>query len=251
MNALLNRVRAGVSTRATRNVSFAFRPMNLAAPIASFTFDDFPRSAWTVGGPIMAAAGVRGSYYVSGGFEGQTRDGIEHFRRDDLAALHEAGHEVGCHTFDHLRLTTASRADADATIARNAAFVRETLGDVAMTSFAYPYGDVTIPTKRYIGTKFPIARGIWDKVNTGRADMNQLRSVGMERKSFDRIDFDAHIAETVANKGWLIFYSHDVDEDPTAYGCRPGQLEDMIARVKAAGIEILPVKDAAARIVNG
>ncbi len=251
MNALLNRVRTSVNTRATRSVSFAARPMKLSAPLVSFTFDDFPRSAWSVGGPIMAAADVRASYYVSGGFEGRTRDGVEHFRRDDLAALHEAGHEVGCHTFDHLRLTTASRADADATIARNDAFVRETLGDVAMTSFAYPYGDVTIPTKRYIGAKFPIARGIWDRVNTGRADMNQLRSVGMERKSFDGVDFDAHIAETVASKGWLIFYSHDVDENPTEYGCTPKQLEGMIARVTAAGVEILPVKDAAARIVNG
>jgi hypothetical protein len=43
------------------------RPVKMqnTAPLFSFTFDDFPRSALEVGGKILRAHGVAGTYYVS------------------------------------------------------------------------------------------------------------------------------------------------------------------------------------------
>ncbi len=37
------------------------KPSRLAGyrPVASVTFDDFPRNAWTLGGPVLARHGVR------------------------------------------------------------------------------------------------------------------------------------------------------------------------------------------------
>ena len=40
-------------------------------PIVSFTFDDVPDSALRVGAAILEACGVRGTFYISGGLEGQ------------------------------------------------------------------------------------------------------------------------------------------------------------------------------------
>ena len=50
------------------------RPARLAGrrPVASISFDDFPKSAWTLGGPVLARHGVRGTYYTGGSFCGQT-----------------------------------------------------------------------------------------------------------------------------------------------------------------------------------
>jgi peptidoglycan/xylan/chitin deacetylase (PgdA/CDA1 family) len=42
------------------------RPARLAGlrPVGSITFDDFPKSAWTQGGAVLAKHGMRGTYYI-------------------------------------------------------------------------------------------------------------------------------------------------------------------------------------------
>ena len=64
------------------------RPAKLAGqrPVASISFDDFPKSAWTAGGPVLAKHGMRGTYYTAGGFCGRTVDGMEFY---DAANLKE------------------------------------------------------------------------------------------------------------------------------------------------------------------
>ena len=42
--------------------------LDLTSPIASPTFDDFPRIAWTVCRRILEDAGFRGTYFVSATF---------------------------------------------------------------------------------------------------------------------------------------------------------------------------------------
>ena len=69
--------------------------------IVSFTFDDFPRSAWTAGGKVLAEYGVRGTYYASLGLMGQNTPVGEMFGPPEIEAVAEAGHELACHTHDH------------------------------------------------------------------------------------------------------------------------------------------------------
>ena len=66
--------------------NLAVRPARLAGhrPVASITFDDFPKNAWTLGGPVLARHGVRGTYYTAGGFCGRTVDGTVFYDGDDL-----------------------------------------------------------------------------------------------------------------------------------------------------------------------
>lgn len=251
MIAVLDRIAKSATIRVTRNVSLEKRKSRLTAPLASFSFDDVPRSAWTNGAPIIEAAGGRATYYVAGKFCGTTEDGIDYFTADDMKAMAARGHEVGCHTFGHVRLSKAGGEDIDAQLAQNLAFVREALGDVRLASFAYPFGDADLRTKGALAQRFPIARGINPGVNAGTVDMAQLRANPLEKRSFDSIDFDALIAQAKATNGWLVFFGHDVSDDPSPYGCTPQQLQSVVSKVKAAGIEIMPVKSAAARVVFG
>lgn len=251
MIAVLDRIAKSASQRVTRNVSLEKRKSRLTAPLASFSFDDVPRSAWTNGAPIIEAVGGRATYYVAGKFCGTHEDGQDYVTRDDVRQMAARGHEVGCHTFDHLRLGTASGAEIDATLAKNEAFIREVLGDFRFGSFAYPYGDADLRSKAIMGDRFPLARGIHAGVNAGAVDMAQLKAIPIETRNFGQVDFDGLIAQAKATNGWLVFFGHDVREQPTAYGCTPEQLSSIVGKVKDAGIEILPVKSAAARVVFG
>ncbi|MEE9184603.1 MAG: hypothetical protein V3U39_09040, partial [Acidimicrobiia bacterium] len=47
----------------------------LPAPVVTFTFDDFPQSAWSVGGRILERHNARATYFLSAKFCGQMISG--------------------------------------------------------------------------------------------------------------------------------------------------------------------------------
>ncbi|MBW3558998.1 MAG: polysaccharide deacetylase family protein [Proteobacteria bacterium] len=235
----------------TRRVRLKTARSRLTAPVASFTFDDFPRSAWKVGGPILARHAAKATYYVSGRFCDRYEDGLEYYSRDDLRALYAAGHEVGCHTFSHRRSPRVPSRELEADFDRNQVFVRDTLGDVVMSSFAYPYGDASPRTKALAGRRFPVSRGIRSGVNGRTLDLGQLKAVPLEIRSWTAKAVEREVELARQTGGWIIFFSHDVSEAPSPYGATPTMLGHALDRVKAAGIEILPVKHAYARATFG
>ncbi len=237
-------------------VRLRIAPLSRAAPIAvgsqrgmmSLSFDDFPISAWTEGGRVMADHGVHATYYVSGSLCGQVHDDMRQFEVAHLQAVAEAGHEIGCHTFDHISALKARAAEFHASIDRNAHWVAERLDGYAMETFAYPFGDWSIGTKRSVAKRFKCARGVLRGVNNGKVDRAGLVSIGLESKSLATFDMEAVAVKAAAQGAWLVLYGHDVGDRSSPYGCSPKQLERMILAAKAAGLDILPVKDALARI---
>jgi peptidoglycan/xylan/chitin deacetylase (PgdA/CDA1 family) len=232
--------------------SFSARQVasKLTAPLASISFDDIPHSAARVGAPILEAAGIRGTYYMCGGHSGQTFEGRPQHEVADLIALAQAGHEIACHTFGHpnvVAIDDAARAkDADL----NAAFVIDQVGAPKPVSFAYPFGRVSGAAKAFYSGRFASCRGVYAGVNAGMMDFSELRAVGIESRSHDMGRVRALIDEAKAKNGWLIFFSHDVDANPTAHGCTPRDLEDVIGALADAAIETVTVAQAATRVLN-
>lgn len=215
-------------------------------PVASLSFDDFPRTAWTVGGPILARHGVLATYYTVGSFCGQTVDGVEQYQLDDLRAVAAAGHEIASHTFCHRAVYDSDDAALMRDEAANDAFFRQALGDYRATSFAYPFGEASVRTKSLFGELYPTSRGIVDGVNAGWMDLAQLKACGIEKKHWSRARIEDQVAEAVERQAWLIFFTHDISADPTPYGATPQMLEHAIETLKAKGVEILTVKAALA-----
>jgi peptidoglycan/xylan/chitin deacetylase (PgdA/CDA1 family) len=238
-----------INNLATRNIPVKLVRSRLDRPVASITFDDFPKSAWRAGAPILDRHGAKATYYAAGRFCGLTEDGIDYFTADDLTGLRDAGHEVGCHTFSHQYGTGVSSRDLDQDAARNQAFVGDLLGDYPLSSFAYPYGDVSPRTKLLYSNRFPTSRGIRRGVNAGWIDLAQLKAIGLEHKAWDPAAIEAAVAQAVERNGWIIFFTHDVSETPSPYGVTPDMLDHALRTVKAAGIDILPVKHALARLI--
>jgi peptidoglycan/xylan/chitin deacetylase (PgdA/CDA1 family) len=223
----------------------------LTRPVASFTFDDFPKSAWSAGGPILAKHEAHATYYAAGSRCGIFADGSEQYDRSDLAAVAAAGHEIGCHSFGHVPSSTVSSAALDEDRERNAAFLRETLGDVSLASFAYPYGEVVPRTKLLFGRAFGSSRGIRSGLNAGMIDLAQLLVVPLTDIENDPAMLERTLEGARASNAWIVFMTHDVVEKHEVYGCRPATLDRVLAATRAAGIDILTMKHALARAVVG
>lgn len=237
MSAFLDKMRR----RAGRYLDVRPADVRPARGVLSLSFDDIPASAWTEAGPILAHHGVKATYYVCGGLSGGRNLDLPQFEVEHLQALHEAGHEVGCHTYDHVSTLTLAPAELDASLARNAAWVAERLDGYEMQTFAYPFGDCALGSKSVIDKRFLCGRGVRDGINSGRADRNLLQAIGLESRRLLGYDLEALVAETAASKGWLIAYGHDVSDAPTPYGCRAEDIDRLIRLAKAADLDIQPV----------
>ena len=230
---------------ATRQLPIKLARLNPGRPLASFSFDDFPKSAWTVGGPILDRFGAKATYFAVGGFCGRRFEDVEQYDEATLKAVHAAGHEIGCHTFSHEHGPGQPSSGLREDIARNAAFLRERLGE-APTTFAYPYGEVSPRTKALVAKAFAASRGIRAGVNGAVSDMAQLRAVPLEARSWNALEVERWVEAARTSKGWLIFFSHDVSDDPSPYGCTPAMLSHALTCVSQAGIDIVTMKEALA-----
>jgi len=229
---------------------FPASPVGIRAPggILSISFDDFPVTAWTEAGPVLAQHGVKATYYVAGGLCGGTNLNLPQFEVAHLQALAEAGHEVGCHTFGHESVLPMSRAQLNDSLDRNAAWVAERLDGNRMETFAFPFGDWSYGAKSTIARRFRSGRGVRDGLNAGKADRAGLLAIGLESRRLPDYDLGALTKAAADRDGWLIAYGHDVMDRPTPYGCRARDLEDLILAAKRAGLTILPVAQALDRL---
>ena len=217
--------------------------IRLKQPIVSFTFDDAPKTACTHGGAILGRYGYLGTYYCAGDLLGKSHPSLGVYcDAEDVRALIREGHEIGCHTRSHLDCQTAPRAEIERDMADNRKLFAEEF-DQTLTSFAYPFGVVTLGAKLAASAQYSSARGIRPGINRNVADLAQLKAISvysnLQLDVFQRI-----IEETRQSRAWLIFYTHDVDEEPSAYGCTPSEFEAVVRLVYDSGCEVLPIKNA-------
>jgi len=217
-----------------------------AGGIVSFTFDDFPRSAYITGGAILQNHGAHGTYYAALSLMTATTDLGQHFTADDLHHLLADGHELGCHTFSHLSCSLNSVRTIEADLTKNQAELHKVLPGYQLYQFAYPYGHVSVRAKRIAGHFFCSSRSTYPGINTAGSDLNLLLAARLYSRT-PSPHIRSLISEAVANCGWLIFYTHDVEQHPSPYGCTPQYLEDAVKCALDSGATILTVGQALIR----
>jgi peptidoglycan/xylan/chitin deacetylase (PgdA/CDA1 family) len=214
------------------------------APIISFTFDDFPRSAWLTGGAILERFGLRGTYYASLGLMGQTAPTGAICLPQDVSALVARGHEVGCHTFEHRHSWDTKTGVFERSLIDNKIALETLIPGAIFTTFSYPISPPWPHTKRLVGSRFACARGGGQTFNDGHADLNYLSAYFLEKSRHDPVAVRNLIERNRAARGWLIFATHDVCDAPTPYGCTPGFFEDIVECSVKSGARIVPVAEA-------
>jgi peptidoglycan/xylan/chitin deacetylase (PgdA/CDA1 family) len=215
-------------------------PVKFARPVVSFTFDDFPRSAYLEGSTILERYGGLGTYYTSLGLMNTTGDLGQHFTERDIHELLIAGHEIGCHTYRHSDAWGMTAEEYGASIEQNRKALEIIFPGYGFVSFSYPFGSVTPAVKRIAGQQFITARGIRVGINAGTADLNLLKAVPLyERLGLERVN--EFISENLKRNGWLILYTHDVRPDYSHYGCSPAFFSSVVKRVSESGNRIATV----------
>ena len=221
------------------------RPVALGnlGPIVTFTFDDFPRSALTVGGSILESLDARATYYVSMGLMDSENALGPQFSREDLDSLVKRGHEAAVHGFDHLSALTTpvSKFVEDASRGRN--LLHDYIPGGASSNFAYPYGHATLSAKRRLRSCMSSSRSAMAGLNGPEVDLNLLRA-NLLCGGVDQLpEVQQLVSENTARHSWLIFFSHDVSDDPSPYGCTPALLRQTVRLAVEQGAKVLTVAD--------
>ena len=237
-------LKARVSNRLARHLgAVPFRLQN-SGPMVSFTFDDPPRSAATVGVPILDGYHARATFYVSGGLVDQWSGHWDGISADEIVGLHRGGHEIACHTFSHVPTPDLDAAALAAEIETNRRYLLALDPSIQIQNFAYPYGLGSVSHKGRLSKVFRSSRGIIPGINHGTVDLQFLLSTPLIDQHIDRDGIDRAFDEAVAKNGWLIFYSHDVATSPSPYGCSPSLLQHALNAAAQRKIQILTVADA-------
>jgi len=126
---------------------------------------------------------------------------------------------------------------------RNQSVLKEIDNSILLRNFAYPYGDMSVRTKRYLEARFDSCRSGHAGINNTVADLGALHAWPLYDASLDRIKIARLIAETVQGNGWLIFYSHDVAERPSRFGVSPDLLDWAVGAAKRAGCTLATIAD--------
>ncbi len=209
--------------------------------IVSFSFDDCPKSGLENGVSPLDKVGWQSTIYVACGlFDVENHLG-KMMSADDTKALHAAGHEIGEHTFSHRDAKSMNLESFELDIAKNQNKLTE-LGLPPSETFAYPYGETYPMLKKAMGEKFRGSRGINHKIHTNSVDLNQIGSLPLYTDTIDQAV--AAVQNLSRSGGWLTFFTHDVRNNPSSYGCRPEDMRKIIDAVKATGVEVLTIKDA-------
>jgi len=218
-------------------------------PMVSFTFDDVPSSACERGARILEDHGARATYYVAGGSCGTTRGGGPPLASgDQIGKLWADGHEIGCHTYSHTAVRYMSRTEIGGELERNQSFLRNIDSDIVVRNFAYPYGDMSVRTKRFLEARFDSCRSVHAGINTDIVDLGALNAWPLESASLDRPKIGSLIDEAVRHRGWLIFYTHDVADNPSRFGVSPDLLEFALGAAQKAGCAVTTVAQSLNRI---
>jgi peptidoglycan/xylan/chitin deacetylase (PgdA/CDA1 family) len=214
--------------------------MNDTGPFVSFSFDDFPRTALTTGGAILSNRGVRGTYYVAMGLMGISNEQGEHFRREDLHQVLQDGHELGSHTFSHPSSRRVPLSAFQEDVRKGHQALREFASSRVSENFAYPFGEATVAAKKAVGTEMMSCRGVYPGVNGPDVDLNLLNANLLYGDIENLGEVEQLVRENERQKGWLIFYTHDVCRKPSLYGCTPELLE-AACRIACEHAQALPV----------
>lgn len=204
-------------------------------PVVTFTFDDFPKSALN-GADIVEKHGGRAGFYACTTLMNQRSPVMgEMFDAATLAELRARGHEIGAHTHTHLDCARSPLSKVERDIGENLVALQEAGHRETVSSFAFPYGETTYSTKRWVGDVFVTGRGILPGINIGECDRSQLRAIELGGSAMHRRRALAALKTAIEAKAWLFFFTHDVSSSPTEYGVPADLMEELAQRAVEAG----------------
>ncbi len=162
------------------------------------------------------------------------------FDRADLDDLSSQGHELACHTLDHVSCFSVPTADFVLACAENRDNAAVMLAGQKLHNFSFPFGDVNLAAKRLLRSAYVTCRSIEPGMNRDPVDLAFVRAnrmySGLPLEPLERL-----ICANAECDGWLVFYTHDIGANPSPYGCTPDYFEHVLRCALNSGAEVLTV----------
>ncbi|NTJ41911.1 polysaccharide deacetylase family protein [Agrobacterium larrymoorei] len=240
----LRHVQERVSEKAVRALPVSTLDVRCSRPIVSFTFDDVPDTALTEGARILEQNGARGTFYIAGSLLGRHEPNRTLISEKGCKQLAAIGHEIGCHTFAHRAVHSLDHQQLNDDLDRNAFLLEGFDGSSDKRNFAYPYNQGSLRHRKIFADRYITARGGGDRINRGRVNRSYLWGMEIRQPESDALSLVQQIDDVVARPGWLIFFTHDISDTPTPYGCSPAAFSTLVRHAVSSGCLVLPVRDA-------
>ena len=239
----------GITDNLMRRIGRKFIPFTaqrkltfkLDQPIVSISFDDFPKSVIENALPQLDKYGWKASFYVATGLVNTTNHLGLHFDQNDLKHLEQDGHEIGCHTYNHLNITEISDSRLMEELKANAKAAKAYGVTAPLRTFAYPFGETSTDRKLKLSHEFASMRGIMRGIHYNKVDLNQIKSVPIY--SGPHLNQTHRFIKSLPQRaGWLTLFTHDVRDNPSEWGCTPQDFAETLALIHKTGAKVLPIQ---------
>ena len=111
-------------------------------------------------------------------------------------------------------------------------------------AFAYPFsdqGDREGVVRALAGKTYKYSRGGDRGFNNWPFRKNALFAWPLYEKCFD-VQCVIHLINyCIEHDVWLILYSHDIEKEPTEFGCTPGYFERVLEYIGKSGVMVKPI----------
>jgi len=224
-------------------------PLRWGQPMVSITFDDGWQSVYDRALPLLNKHDFRSTHYVNA----SSIETPNFMTAAELQQMHEAGHEIAAHSYEHLDLTSIGADRLDEQLRKS----EEALAAAGFDTndLAPPYGRSDPQVDWYASKYFDIVRGTEDGINTRQNLEPRDLKVFYVTDETAPGDLAEALAETSRVNGWLILVYHQIatpestgTQENTIAADRSTITSDVLAAqlqlIDDSGIEVQPVAQA-------
>ena len=244
----------GVRPRGTSPIIDDFGGGPIQAPqqtVVSLTFDD-AKGTQSVAPSMLAANGMRGTFYVNSGNVGSPG----YLSWSQLQSFQSAGNEIAGHTINHVDLPTVSLTEAQRQVCQDRRALMSQGLDV--TDFAYPYGDYNASTdsilqacgynsgRRSWGLCSPAQTGCPATETIPPQNLWEIRTQASVRSTMTVQDLQNAVTNAEATGGWITFVFHHICDGCDSYAITQSNLQaflDWLQPRSANGTVVKTVHD--------
>jgi peptidoglycan/xylan/chitin deacetylase (PgdA/CDA1 family) len=227
--------------------SFVRRLGRLVSPqkprggIVSLTFDDQWHSAYCNALPLLERYEFKSTWYICVSNVGKYDNDFEERYLDweEIRNLNKLNHEIASHTMTHLDFDCADINTIRSELADSKRILMSKIG-CQVNSFAYPFTHtgVSNDVPKAVIAQYATARGGDQGLNGIPLRKGRLFAWRLyeNRCSIDYLKALVDICR-IENK-WLIFYTHDVKANPSAYGCTPELFDQLLHYLRTVDMNV-------------
>ncbi|MFI7583245.1 polysaccharide deacetylase family protein [Kocuria sp. M1N1S27] len=179
-------------------------PLRWDQPMVSITFDDGWQSVYNRALPLLNEHGFPSTQYVNP----STLETPGFMTAAEVRQMHEAGHEIAAHSYEHVDLTSIGPERLNEEMRKSA----ETLAAAGFDTddLAPPYGRSDPQVDWYASQYFDIVRGTEQGLNTRQNLESHDLKVFYVTDETTPEELSAALAETSRANGWLILVYHQI-----------------------------------------